>query len=535
MKKSFSIVGVLAFALAFTGCGGSAKKAPPGVLRVNVGAEVEDLDPQLVTGVPEHRVNTALFEGLADLDMATMKPVPGAAESWTISPDGLVYTFKIRAYAKWSDGAPLTAQDYVYSYQRILSPKLAAEYAYMLHCIKNGKAFNEGSITDFAQVGAKALDEHTLEITLEHPTPYLLSMQMHQSWFPVQKATVEKFGTMLDRHTKWTQPGAHVGNGPFKLVTWKPDEVIKVVPNEHYWDAANLKLKEIEFYPIKDMMTEERSFRSGALDVTETLAPRLVETYRKEAPTLLHVEPYLGTYFYRFNTTKPPLNDKRVRQALSLAIDRSVVTDSILKSGEKPAYALVPPGMGDYVCTARAEEDVAKAKALLAEAGYPEGKGMPPISVLYNTQEMHKTIAEALQNMWKTRLGIEVTLTNQDWKVYLDSTHKLDYQVARGSWIADFMDPINYLELFLTNGGNNSTGWSNAEYDHMVNAAYREADTAKRTQLMQDAEKILIDEMPILPVYTYTFRYLQAERVKGFTPNLLGYRRWKDFYLDDAK
>lgn len=531
LKYAFALI---LCSIAIFGCSGGGKKAPEGILRVNVGAEVEDLDPQLVTGVPEHRVNTSLFEGLADLDCATMKPVPAAAASWEISPDGLVYTFHIRPEAKWSDGTPLTAGDFVYSYQRMLSPKLAAEYAYLLFCLKNGRAFNEGKITDFAEVGAKALDDHTLQLTLEHPTPYLLSMQIHQSWFPVQKATVEKFGGMLDRHTKWTQAGNHVGNGPFRLTEWHPDEVIRVVPNEHYWDKGNIKLKEIDFYPIKDLMTEERSFRSGALDITETLAPRLVETYRKEAPTLLHIEPYLGTYFYRFNTTKPPLNDKRVRQALSLAVDRSVVTDSIMKSGEKPAYAMVPPGMGDYKPTAQAEEDVAKAKALLAEAGYPDGKGFPGVSVLYNTQEMHKTIAEALQNMWKTKLGIDVTLTNQDWKVYLSSVHKLDYQVARGSWIADYVDPMNYLELFVTDGGNNQTGWSNAEYDKLIQASYAEPDAAKRVQTLQQAENILVDEMPVLPIYYYTFRYLQADRVQGFHPNPLGYRRWKDFSLSDS-
>lgn len=537
MKTVLSMAFVICVACLCSACSGggsTAKAAPAGVLRVNVGAEVEDLDPQLVTGVPEHRVNAALFEGLADLDMGTMKPVPAAAESWEISADGLIYTFKIRANAKWSNGDPVTAADFTYSYERLLSPKFAAEYAYMLHCIKNAKAFNEGTITDFAQVGAMALDAQTLQLTLEHPTPYLLSMQMHQSWFPVHKATVEKHGAMTDRHTKWTQPGNHVSNGPFRLAEWRPGEVIRVLPNEHYWDKDSLKLKEIAFHAISDLMTEERSFRSGALDLTESLMPRLVETYRRENPKVLRVEPYLGTYFYRFNTTKPPLNDKRVRQALSLAIDRTVVTDSILKSGEEEAYAFVPPGMGDYTSTAKTSEDLEKAKALLAEAGYPNGAGFPEISVLYNTSEMHKTIAEALQSMWKNKLGINVSLLNQDWKVYLSSTHNLDYMVARAAWIADFVDPINYLELFLKDGGNNQTGWSNEEYERLLRAAYAEPDTAKRMQYMQQAEQVLMDEMPIMPIYFYTFRYLQAERVQGYRANPLGYRRWKDYSLAEA-
>lgn len=536
MKRLAVFLFLPVIVLGISGCGGSgsAKQAPEGILRVNVGAEVEDLDPQLVTGVPEHRVNSALFEGLADLDMATMQPVPAAATSWEISPDGLVYTFHLRPDAKWSNGDALTAADFAYSYQRILSPAFAAEYSYMLHCIKNAKAFNEGKITDFAQVGVQVVNPQTLVLTLEYPTPYLLSMQMHQAWYPVHKATVEKFGAMLDRHTKWTQPGNHVGNGPFRLEDWRPDQKIRVVPNEHYWDKANVRLKAIEFSPIQDLMTEERSFRSGALDITETLAPRLVETYRKENPQVLHVDPYLGVYFYRLNTTRPPLNDKRVRQALSLALNRTVVTDSILKSGEEEAYSLVPPGTGTYTPTAKASEDVAKAQALLAEAGFPNGQGFPSLSILYNTQEQHKTIAEAVQNLWKTHLGIQVTLVNQDWKVYLSTVNNLDYDLARAAWIADYNDPMNFLELFLTNGGNNRTGWSNAIYDGLLAQATNETDSTKRNAILQQAEEVLMEEMPVIPVYFYTFRYLQAERVKGFTFNPLGYRRWKDFYLADT-
>lgn len=536
MIRIYPVLLLACFSVLPMACSGgaSSKTAPPGVLRVNVGAEVEDLDPQLVTGVPEHRVNAALFEGLADLDMATMQPVPAAASSWEISPDGLTYTFKLRPEAKWSNGDPVTAQDFLYSFQRILSPAFAAEYAYMLHCLKNAKAFNEGKITDFAEVGAKALDDHTLQLFLEHPTPYLLSMQMHQSWFPVHKATVEKHGAMLDRHTKWTQTGNHVGNGPFRLLEWNPGEVIRTVPNEHYWDAANLKLKEIAFFPIQDLMTEERSFRSGTLDITETLAPRLVEVYRKEQPEVLHVTPYLGTYFYRINTTRPGLNDKRVRQALSLAIDRETIANRILNSGETPAFGIVPPGMPGYSVAQQLPGDLAKAKSLLAEAGYPGGQGLPEVSILYNTQEQHKIIAEAIQAMWKEKLGVQATLLNQDWKVYLVSTNNMDYDIARAAWIADFVDPINFLELFLTNGGNNRTGWGNPEYDRLLQAAYAEPDPVRRTALMQQAEGIFADELPAIPIYYYTFRYLQAERVKGYHENPLGYRRWKSFYLEDA-
>jgi len=526
------ILTTLFFAMGLAACSsGGDNDAPKGkILKVGNGAEVQDLDPHVVTGLPEHHVNCALFEGLADIDPATLKPLPAAAESWAVSEDKKTYTFKIRTDAKWSNGAPLTAEDFVFSWQRMLSPALAAEYSYMLHCIKNAKAFNAGEIKDFAEVGVKALDAHTLEVTLESPTPYFLSMQMHQSFYPVHRATLEKFGPPEKRGSGWTHAGNHVGNGPFKLAEWRPSEFIRVVRSEQYWDKENVKLDGIEFYPIDNDQTEERSFRTGELNITETVPLHRIPVYQKENPELLHLDPYLGVYYYRFNVKKKPFDDVRVRKAFSMALDRDQLCKFVMKAGEKPAFTYVPPGM-EYTPAAPLEYNPEKAKALLAEAGYPGGAGLPPVDILFNTSEAHKTIAEALQRMWKETLGADVRLMNQDWKVYLDTMNNLGYNMARSGWIADVADPINFLECYLSGGGNNRTGWSNAEYDAIIAAAYAETDEAKRQETMRKAEALLLDELPILPIYMYTRKYLKSPEVENMPPNLLGYMRWKQISL----
>lgn len=542
--RKFSVHTVIGFVtLLLAGCGGSPKEDSQGgesgsavnsakVLRININAEVKDLDPHLVTGVPEHRVLASLFDGLTGVDPATFEPLPAAAESWTISEDKLVYTFKLRADGKWSNGDPVTAKDFIYSYKRMLSPSLAADYAYLLFCLKNAKAFNQGTITNFDEVGAKAVDDHTLELTLEYPTPYLLAMQIHQAWFPVHQATIETHGAMDQRGTPWTRGGNHVGNGPFRLTEWSPNEIIRVARNEHYWERDKVRLDGIEFYPIDDLSTEERSFRSGKIQMTGDVPEHKIAEYQEKDPGLIHIDPYLGVYFYRLNTTRPPFNDKRVRQALSLATDREELARNVTKGGQMPAASYVPPGIPGYEGTPRLEFNPEKAKALLAEAGFPEGKGLPPVEILYNTSEQHKKIAEVMQQMWRKHLGLEVRLLNQDWKVYLDSTNSLDYDLARAAWIGDVMDPMNFLEMWLTDGGNNRTGYANPAYDALIQQAYAEPDTAKRFALLKQAEDIVLEDLPIVPIYFYTRKYLQSPEVKGYVPNVLGYHRFQDFYIE---
>ncbi|MBI2423607.1 MAG: peptide ABC transporter substrate-binding protein [Candidatus Hydrogenedentes bacterium] len=526
---------LLVFALALAGCvalaagcGGGATDDGKKVLRVGNRSEVQDLDPHLCTGVAEQRALASIFQGLADLDLATMKPIPGAAASWTISEDGLVYTFALQPNGKWSNGDPVVAGDFLYAYKRMLTPALGSEYAYMLHCLKNAKAYNEGTLTDFGQVGVKVVDDATLELTLEAPTPYFLSMQIHYSWFPVPQKAIEAFGEMTTRGSEWTRPGNHVGNGPFKLKDWRPDEVLAVERNPNYWNAGSVKLDEVQFYPISNEQTEERMFRNGELDLTYTVPMFKIESYRKEHPELLQIHPYLGSYFYRFNLTRKPFDDVRVRQAFSLALNREEIAANVCKAGEQPAHFFTPPNTAGYTSQHQVETNIEKAKALLAEAGYPNGQGLPPVEILYNSSETDKIFAETVQNMWQGSLGATITLRNQDYKIYLDSMTGLNYDIARSMWIGDVVDPVNFLECFLTGGGNNRTGFASPEFDAAIRAAYAEPDVAKREAHLQSAEKILLENAVIAPVFFYTQKFLQDPKVKNVVPNLLGQYAWQD-------
>lgn len=525
---------LLSVLLAAAGCG-SAVRMEGDILRVGNGAEVQDLDPHIVTGVTEHRTLQALFEGLVNLNATTLEPEPGVAETWDISGDGLVYTFHLRRDARWSNGGPVTAHDFAYAWQRILSPRMAADYAYMLHCIENARAFNLGEIADFARVGVKAADDFTLRVTLESPTPYFLAMQIHQAFLPVHRATIERFGAMDERGTRWTRAGNLVGNGPFRLTEWTPDTVIRVERNPHFWNAAAVGLDGIWFYPINNLWTEERAFRSGRLDVTGDVPLHKVRMYQEDQPDRIVLHPYLGTYYYRLNLTRPPFDDARVRRAFSMALDREEIAHKVTRGGEQPAYFYTPPDSGGYTCGHRVPFDPAAARDLLAEAGYPAGRGLPPVEILYNTSEAHKLIAEAVQQMWKEHLGADVRLLNQDWKVYLSSMTNLEFMIARSGWIADVPDPVNFLECFLSDSGNNRTGYASEEYDTLIRRSYAEPDSGQRRALLHEAEAMLLRDSPIIPVYFYARKYLKQPHVHGLDANQLGYIRWSQVWMERSE
>ncbi len=521
--------------LLISGCMRDADEGD--IFLVGNGAEPEGLDPHIVTGVPEHHILVSLFEGLVRLDPEDLSPIPGVAERWDVSGDGLVYTFHLRPDVKWSNGDPLDAHDFVYSWRRMLTPTLAAEYAYMLYPMRNARAYNEGSIDDFSQVGVRAIDDHTLEVTLGQPTPYFFTLQGHYSWFPVHRQTIEKFGLIDDRTSKWTRAGNLVGNGPYVLSRWVPNSVIEVRPNPHYWDRAGLRNDGVNYYPVSDEQTEERMFRAGELHVTEFVPPSKVPEYLANNPELIRTDPWIGSYFYRVNVTRPPLGDKRVRKALAMAIDRRAITDRIMRGGETPAHFLTPPNVDGYTAEAHIPYDLDQARKLLAEAGYPGGKGFPTIDILYNTMERHQMIAEAIQQMWKRELGINVTLTNQEWKVYLSSTsnERLDFDLARAGWIGDVVDAINFLECFIEGNGNNRTGWGNPDYDDTLARAVQENERTKRHALYQQAEAILIDELPIIPIYHYTRPMLIQPEVRDYHSNILAYFAYHKVWFDEAE
>ncbi|MBI3850901.1 MAG: peptide ABC transporter substrate-binding protein [Verrucomicrobia bacterium] len=501
------------------------------ILHRGNGAEPQDIDPQTVTGVIEDHIIVALFEGLVSEDPHDLHPVPGVAERWDISDDKKTYTFHLRRNARWSNGAPVTAQDFVRSYRRILMPSLAAEYAYMLYVAVNAEEFNTGKITDFSQVGFKALDDFTLEVRLKNPTPYFLSLLNHYSWFPVPISVIERCGPIDQRGNRWTRPENFVGNGPFRLTKWKVNDVLVVKKNATYWDADKVRLREIRFYPVESHETEARAFQAGQLHMTYEAPLSKIDYYKKYHPELLRIDPFLGTYIYRFNVTKPPLNDKRVRRALAMTVDRVAIATRIRRAGEIPAYSFTPPDTAGYTCRAKLPYDPEQARKLLAEAGYPNGQSFPKLTIMFNTLESHKAIAEAVQEMWKKELNIEVELENQEWKVYIDNQRTLNYQIGRYAWIGDYVDPNSFLDMFITDGGNNQTGWSNKEYDRLIAEAGRTGDQPKRYELFQKAEGILLDEAPMVPVYHYVQPFLIQPSVQGWYPTILDHHPYKYVWL----
>lgn len=545
IRRFLVTLGLIAVAAGLPGCGQGKKDesgqatGPDGkklmIWRVGNGSEPQDLDGQTITGVPEHKIMMALSEGLVTEDPVDLHPVPGMAESWEISDDGLVYTFHLREGLKWSDGSPLTAGEIVESFRRMISPKLAAEYAYLIYNFVDGaKDYYEGKITDFTKVGFSAPDDRTFVVKLKSPTPYLLKMMAsHYSWWPVPVKVIVKFGEFDQKRTAWTRAGNHVGNGPFRLKEWSPNQRIVVERNPYYWDAKTVKLDEIHFYPTDDLSADERMFRTGQVDMVYELLSSKIDTYRRDNPEALRLDPYLGIYFYRCNVNRPPLNDKRVRKALALAIDREALVKNVTRGGEQAAYAVSYPGTAGYTPKAKLEGTLEDARRLLAEAGYPDGKGCPKIELLYNTQENHRALAEAIQQMWKKNLGVDVELVNQEWKVYLDMQHTQNYMMERAGWIADYVDPHVFLDMWETGNGNNDTGWSNAEYDSLLHKALAAKTEEERYGYYQKMDAILVDELPVIPIYYYVKKYLLSPKVKGFYPTLLDNHPYKYIHLED--
>lgn len=532
--KSFYIL--LTSLLIFCGC---AKRETPvdagnreQIFHRGIGSEPQDLDPHVTSGVTEYNIIKALIEGLVSVDPSSLKPLPGAAESWEISDDGLIYTFHLRKNAKWSNGDPVTANDFVFSFQRMLSQNLGSAYAYMLFCMENAESFYKGEIKDFSQVGAKALNDYTLQIKLAAPTPYFLTLIYHHSWYPVHPETILKHGTIDQIGNPWTKAENYVGNGPFKLMLWEYDKKIVVKKSASYWDSANIKLNEIHFYPIGDHKVEERSFLAGQLHVTETVPLDRTPFYLEKKSPLLHIAPYLGTYYYAMNVNRPPLDNVKVRRALSLAIDREQIVKYVTKGGEQPAYNFTPPDTGGYTARAQIQGGPEEARALLAEAGYPNGEGFPRLQLLYNTSDAHARLAAAIQQMWKTVLNIEIELVNMEWKVYLATTQERKYDISRQGWIGDYADPNTFLDMWITGRGNNRPGYSNPDYDALLQKAATTLDQQERHEYFQQAEKILLEDMPIIPIYFYVNKHLVQPSVRGWLPNILDDHPYKHIHLE---
>jgi oligopeptide transport system substrate-binding protein len=530
---SGALAGVLAAFALLAGCSRGTNVSTGDatqVLHRGIDPEPSDLDPHMATATSYYTVLSAILEGLVSEDPVDLHPVPGVAERWDVSPDGLTYTFYLRQEARWSNGDPVTAGDFIASWRRILTPSLAATNASQLFLIQGAESFNRG-YSDFSQVGLRARDSRTLTVSLEHPAPWFLSLLSGPAWLPVPISTVSKYGGVAQRGNPWATPERWVGNGPFVLVSWRRGQEIVVARSQTYWDSGHVRLREIHFHAFDSIDAEERAFRAGQLHVTETIPPDRIDAYRRDSPGLLRIDPLLGTYFLRVNVRRPSLNDSRVRMALALAVDRTAIVERILRGGQKPAFAFTPPGMGGYEPEAVQKRNVDEARRLLAAAGHAGGEGLPAFDLLYNTSESHRVIAEAIQEMWRRDLGVQVRLVNEDLKSTEEARGTGTYDLLRSVWIADYQDPSAFLEIFRGDSGNNFTGWSSPDFDSLLFTAARTPDLAARNALYGKAERLLLSDAPIIPLYHYTHVFLIRPSVHGWNPTLLDHHPYKDVFL----
>lgn len=542
--KSKLLIAILSLSMIFSACSGGNKNnagkadnkaetvaneeegKKDGVLDINIASEPDSIDPALNTSVDGAIMISHLFESLIRWDddgsgNAVLKP--GIAESWEVSDDGLTWTFKLRD-AKWSDGKPITADDFVYSWNRLVNPKTGADYEYMLDMVKG---------YDKKKLDISAPDPKTFVVKLSVKCPYFEEICAFPAVMPVRKDIVEANKT-------WTSsPDTLISNGPYKMEKWDHNQAITMVKNPEYYDQDSVKAEKLSFHLQDDQNAIYASYRSGDLDFVNSVPQeeikKLLET--KE----LKIKPYVGTYFVCFNTEKPPFNDPKVRKAFSLAIDRNFIVNQVTGRGEESATAFVPAGVydakgaegddfrkvgGDYysIKDEDYEKNVEEAKKLMEEAGFKDGAGFPQIDYLYNTDDNHKAIAEALQNMWQEKLGVKVNLQNQDWNVFLKERKEGNYNIARHGWIADYNDPMSFIDMWLTGGGNNDAQYKNPEFDKLVKAAKATSDQDERMENMHKAEDILIGQDNVVaPIYFYKNPFMIKPNIKGLYYTPLGY------------
>jgi oligopeptide transport system substrate-binding protein len=519
------VAGAIVLFLAFFYFLGGWTLSAPADLTLCNGDEPQTLDPAIVTGQLEGRICLALFEGLTTRN-ARGDIIPGMAESWVRSPDGLTYTFHLRPGIKWSNGDPLTAYDFLNSWERALSPALGSEYAYQLYYLVNGEAYNTGKLKDFSQVGVKAPDAKTLVVTLSHPTAYFLELTSFQTLVPVHLPTIKKYGN------DWTKPGKMVSNGPYVLKEWRLNDHILVEANPYYWRPV--PVHRIKVLPTSSPTACFNLFYSHKTDLildTRSIPSDLVQDIKNKP--YFHSNPFGATSFIRFNVNRAPFKDVRVRKALAMAIDKVDIVTKITRGGEAVADTLVPPGSPGYTPPPGLAYNLPEARRLLAEAGYPNGQGFPDVKMLYAKRGSGEEVAAELQALWKRDLGISVGLRAQEWKVYLNSQEVVDFDMSMSAWIGDYNDPQTFIDMFVTGGGNNDTNWGDPQYDQMLATSENTADPAKRMQILQNMEKILVDDgVPIAPLYFWVGMSLyHPDKVGGFEPNFVDDHRWGEFYI----
>ncbi|WP_100065434.1 peptide ABC transporter substrate-binding protein [Miniphocaeibacter massiliensis] len=542
-SKKISILAImLALMLTITACGGKGtdstgkdgkkanKTTGEQIVKVNNNSEPVSLDPALGEGTHQSWILQHTFEGLMGYDEKG-EIVPAAAEDFPkISEDGLVYTFKLKEGSKWSNGDPLTAKDFEYSWKRALDPKLAAYYAYQFYYIKGGKAYNEGkgSVED---VGVKAIDDLTLEVTLEHPTTYFTELTGFYPFYPVN----EKVASGNADWANGKDINTYVSNGPFKMTKWAHNDIVSVRKNENYRDADKVKIDGIDFDIMEDKNTEWQNYDSGLYDLIVSPTPDVISSLKSEGSKELIIGEDVGLYYYNFNNKIKPFNNVKVREALSMAIDRKSIVDNVAQGEQIPAEGFVPLGLKDDKGKEYRDgmdnlivEDVKEAKKLLEEGLKEEGMTVADFnkakfSILYNTNEGHKKIAEAIQGMWKENLGIDIALNNKEFQVKLNDEKEGNFNVSRAGWMADFDDPLTFLELWETSSSFNDAKYSNKEYDSLIASIKTSGDKAKRVEDMRVAEKILGKDLPVMPIYFYTQPRVQKTNLKGVYKTPLNY------------
>lgn len=533
---------VLAGALLLVGCGGNDAPAPPPgepeimadggqVLRKGNSAEPESLDPHRAQSVGSSNVLRDLYEGLVS-EAPDGSLIPGAAERWAISEDGRTYTFFMRPNARWSNGDPVTAEDFAWSLQRAVDPATASSYAEILAPIENAKAIITGEKPP-ESLGAKAIDSDTLQIRLNAPTPYFLGMLTHSMAYPVHRSSV------LEHGDNFPKPGNNISNGAYVIKEWQVSAHILLQRNPQYWDNANTRIEYVKLLPIDNAESEHKRYLAGELDWTGGIPQSRLAWAKKQLPNDYRQHPYLGVYYYGLNVTREPFkNNPKLRRALSLAIDRDILVTKATRGGEIPAWNWVPPGVNNYVgqvpeiASQSREQQINEAKRLYQEAGYGENNH-PIVTIRYNTSEGHKDIATTIGSFWKSVLGVKVELVNEEWKVFLRNVkEKKKTQAYRSGWIGDYNDANTFLELMGSGFGLNGTGYNNPVYDQLLKSAALEADPAKRRQLLQRAEQVLLEDQPVIPIYFYVKKSLVKPWVKGMVGNVMDHHYSKNLWIE---
>jgi len=519
MLKSLLRATVFASALMLAGGAMMAPSWAEVVFNRGNSADPESLDPHKTSTVYEAHILRDLFEGLVMQDKDA-NLIPGAAESWTISDDGKVYTFKLRQGATWSDGSPVTAEDFVYSFRRVVDPATGAEYASMVYPVLNAEEANtgKGKVED---IGVKAIDAGTFEVTLKSPTPYFLEMLTHQATYPVNKAAIDKLGA------DWIKPGNLVSNGAYTLAEFVPNDHIKLTKNPKFHDAANVKIDVVNYYPTEDRSTAIKRFEAGELDTNDDIPTEQLADLKAKFGDQLRIGPYLGTYYYAFKTDKAPWDNVELRNAISMAIDRDFLAEKVWQNSMIPGYSMVPPGIEGYESALAKYADMSQidredeAKKILEKLGYTADKPLK-MEIRYNTSENHKNTAVAIQEQLKP-LGVEVTLLNTDTKThYGHLEQKGDFDVARAGWIADYKDPETFLGISRKASGNNYANYDSAKYEELMNeAAAAGGKPEERLKLLSEAERVLVDDVGNMPLLYYSYKNLVSPKIKGFDENVM--------------